>query len=109
VWIAAALVAAVIAVPSEGRADVVTDWNVIALQAHAAAGLNAVRRTRVLAMVHAAVHDAVNAIDRRAQPYAFDMQAAATASRRRRAGSTAHADAAAKRWFQRGRPVRARE
>jgi hypothetical protein len=90
VWIAAALVAAVIAVPSEGRADVVTDWNVIALQAHAAAGLNAVRRTRVLAMVHAAVHDAVNAIDRRAQPYAFDMQAAATASAQAAVASAAY-------------------
>jgi hypothetical protein len=79
-WIAAALMAAVIVAPSEGRADVVTDWNITALQAHAAAGLNAVRRTRVLAMMHAAVHDALNAIDRRADSYAFGMRAVQTAS-----------------------------
>ena len=89
-WIAAALMAAVIVAPSEGRADVVTDWNVIALQAHAAAGLNAVRRTRVLAMVHAAVHDALNAIDRRAEPYAFDMRAVETASAEAAVASAAY-------------------
>ena len=79
-WTAAALVVAVIAAPSEGQADVVTDWNVIALQAHAASSPNGILRTRVLAMVHAAVHDALNAIDRRADPYAFDMRAVETAS-----------------------------
>jgi hypothetical protein len=77
---AAVLVAAVIVAASEARADAVTDWNVIALRAHAAAGLLAVPRTRVLAIVHVAVHDAINAIDRRAEPYAFDMRAVASAS-----------------------------
>jgi hypothetical protein len=89
-WIAAALVTLVIVAPSDARADAVTDWNVIALQAHAAAGLNGVRRTRVLAMVHVAVHDALNAIDRRAEPYAFDMQAAATASAQAAVASAAY-------------------
>jgi hypothetical protein len=79
-WTAAAVLAAVIATPSEGRADAVTEWNVIALQAHAASSPNGVIRTRVLAMVHAAVHDAINAIDRRADPYAFHMRAVDTAS-----------------------------
>jgi PAP2 superfamily protein len=77
---AAVLVAAAIVAASEARADAVTDWNVIALRAHAAAGLLAVPRTRVLAIMHVAVHDAVNAIDRRAEPYAFDMRAVASAS-----------------------------
>src|SRR5918995_4430215 len=75
-----ALVAAVLGAPLEGRADVVLDWNITALQAHAAFPPNSIVRTRVLAMVQAAVHDALNAIDRRAQPYAFDYQAVATAA-----------------------------
>jgi hypothetical protein len=89
-WIVAALVAVVIAAPSEGRADVVTDWNVVALQAHAAAGLNGVRRTPVLAMVHVAIHDALNAIDRRADPYAFDTRTAKTASAEAAVASAAY-------------------
>ena len=89
-WAAAALVAAVILTPVEGRADVVTEWNVIALQAHAAAGLNGVRRTRVLAMVHAAVHDALNAIDRRAEPYALDIRTVKTASAEAAVASAAY-------------------
>jgi hypothetical protein len=89
-WTATALVAAVIVAPSEGRADVVTDWNVVALQAHAASSPNGVLRTRVLAMVHAAVHDAINAIDRRANPYAFDMRAVETASAEAAVASAAY-------------------
>jgi hypothetical protein len=77
---AAMLVAAVILAASQARADAVTDWNGIALRVQAAAGVGGVPRTRVLAMVHVAVHDAINAIDRRADPYAFDMRAVETAS-----------------------------
>lgn len=90
-WAAAALAAAIVVAASEARADVVTEWNLIALRAHAAAGLGGVPRTRVLAMVHAAVHDALNAIDRRADPYAFDMRALATASPEAAVVSAAHA------------------
>ena len=79
-WATGALLAAVLGAPLEGRADVVVDWNITALQAHAAFTPNSIARTRVLAMVQAAVHDALNAIDRRAQPYAFDYQAVATAA-----------------------------
>jgi hypothetical protein len=80
VSIAAVLTAVVTVAASEARADAVTEWNVIALREHAAAGLLGVPRTRVLAIVHVAVHDAINAIDRRADPYAFDMQTVTTAS-----------------------------
>jgi PAP2 superfamily len=79
-WATGVLLAAVLGAPLEGRADVVLDWNITALQAHAAFDPRGIPRTRVLAMVQAAVHDALNAIDRRAQPYAFDYQAVATAA-----------------------------
>jgi hypothetical protein len=41
---------------------------------------NGLVESRMYAMVHAAVHDAVNAIDRRSRPYAFDARAGAAAS-----------------------------
>jgi hypothetical protein len=89
-WTAAALVAAVIVAASEARADVVTHWNVIALEVHAASSPNSIFRTRVLAMVHVAVHDALNAIDRRADPYAFDIRAKETASAEAAVASAAY-------------------
>jgi PAP2 superfamily len=62
------------------RADVVTDWNVITLQAAAAAGLNPQRQHRVAAMVHVAIHDAVNSIAPRYEAYAVHLPLAAHAS-----------------------------
>jgi hypothetical protein len=87
---AAILVATVILSAPEARADAVTDWNEVALRLHAAAGLPGVPRTRVLAMMHVAVHDAINSIDRRADPYAFDMRAAETASAHAAVASAAY-------------------
>ena len=56
------------------RADAIPDWNLITaktLQAgKTGAGLN---QSRAYAMVHGAMFDAVNAIDRRYQPYAADL------------------------------------
>ena len=48
--------------PVAAQADVVTDWNLTTLQVAAAAGLNPQRQHRVAAMVHAAMHDAVNSV-----------------------------------------------
>lgn len=62
------------------RADAVTDWNAIAIDTARAAGKNAVLQSRIYAMAHAAIHDALNAIDRRYQPYALDTQADPAAS-----------------------------
>ena len=45
-------------------ADVVLDWNVIALKTTAAAPFNPPLETRNLAIVHAAMFDAVNSIAR---------------------------------------------
>src|SRR5499426_1822373 len=56
-------------------ADEVTDWNVRAIDVRALAGHNNIVMTRGLAMAHLATHDALNAIDRRYEPYLFDRRA----------------------------------
>jgi membrane-associated phospholipid phosphatase len=77
--IGAALLA-VIGFSATVRADVVTDWNVIAVQAAAAAGIIPQRQQRVVAMVHVAVHDAVNSVAPRYKRYAVRVPRAAHAS-----------------------------
>lgn len=62
------------------RADAVTDWNTTTINTTRAAGKNAVLQSRIYAMVHAAIHDALNAIDHRYRPYALDIQADPMAS-----------------------------
>src|SRR3989454_2904294 len=70
---------ALISWPGPVRADVVTDWNLTTLQA-AAAGLNPQRQQRVAAMVHAAVHDAVNSVAPRYEAYAVQVSPSGEAS-----------------------------
>jgi hypothetical protein len=60
-------------------ADVVTDWNVIALNATAVPA-NSILQSRVLAAVHGAIYDAVNAVDRKGGAYAIDVEAPAGTS-----------------------------
>lgn len=72
------------------QADMVTDWNVIATTAAAAPIKNGILQTRIYAMTHAAVHDSLNAIDRRYQPYAIDMQANPNASPDAAVAAAAH-------------------
>lgn len=55
---------------ADARADAVTDWNGIALGASSTAAENGIRRTRTMAIVHIAIHDALNSIDRRSEAYA---------------------------------------
>ena len=65
--------------PNAVSADAVVRWNENAAKAATAACLhisgNGLAESRMYAMVHAAVHDAVNTIDRRSRPYAFDAEA----------------------------------
>ena len=65
-------------------ADVVTEWNAVAADAALAACIaptdNPLHESRMYAMTHLAIHDALNAIDRRSRPYAFRGQAAAGTS-----------------------------
>jgi hypothetical protein len=64
--------------------DAVTIWNanagIAATEACLAPLNNPLHESRIYAMMHVAVHDALNAIDRRSRPYAFDVQADAGAS-----------------------------
>jgi hypothetical protein len=79
------------------RADAVTDWNLTARSASIAAGLSSpdgsvdpLHESRIFAMMHAAIHDALNAIDRRFEPYASDAQAPADASSEAAVAAAAH-------------------
>jgi hypothetical protein len=77
-----------IGIPSPSSAtqggDAVIAWNVNAAAAARAACLapvnNPIHESRMFAMVHVGVHDALNAIERRYRPYAFDAEAAPGAS-----------------------------
>jgi hypothetical protein len=67
-WLALVVLAANVAVTA--RADEVTDWNAIALARAVAAGQGNTLQARTAAIVHAAIFDAVNAIDHRYTVYA---------------------------------------
>ena len=73
------------------RADTIPDWNLVTAKtlqtAKAGSGLN---QSRVYAMVHGAVFDAVNAIERRYHSYAADLKVPPGASREAAAAVAAH-------------------
>jgi hypothetical protein len=81
----ALMVAGVLTAASGGSAqaqadeDAVTAWNANAGEAALAAGLaptnNPLHESRLYAVMHLAIHDALNAIDRRSRPYAADLPA----------------------------------
>jgi len=79
--LAAALLAGVttLAQGQTGSGDAVTVWNENAGVAATAACIapidNPLHESRIYAMMHVAIHDALNAIDRQSRPYTFDMQA----------------------------------
>ena len=76
---AAVALLALSTLPVPARADVVTDWNLTAVQVVAAAGVPQ-RQQRVAAMVHAAVHDAVNSVAPRYEAYAVRVSPSGEAS-----------------------------
>src|SRR6478752_9665520 len=59
---------------ARAHADVVTDWNVIALNATAVPA-NSVLQSRALAIVHGAIYDTVRAIDQKGAAYAVELKA----------------------------------
>jgi MFS family permease len=65
--LAAAL--AVIGAASKVSADEVSRWNQVATDASAVANTNPLAESRVLAILHVAIHDAVNAIQSHYEPY----------------------------------------
>ena len=76
---ASALIVCCVSTGKTAQADVVTDWNVIALNATTVPP-NSVLQSRTLAIVHAAVYDAVASLDQSGRPYAVDLKAPAGAS-----------------------------
>src|SRR5262245_22775186 len=71
---------ALAATPPGAAADEVFDWNIAGFDATAAGGQNAIVISRTMAMMHLAVHDALNAIDRRYEPYLFEGRAEPSAA-----------------------------
>ena len=72
------------------RADEVVNWNVIATTNAPAGGKNGIQQSRIYAMTHAAIHDALNAIDGRYEPYALDMPSNPGASPAAAVAAAAH-------------------
>jgi hypothetical protein len=83
------LVAALLGVPQTANADVVTDWNTIAVSTVSADGV-VNRQSRDMAMVHAAVFDAMNAIRPYYTPAMVSITAKGYASRDAAAAQAAH-------------------
>lgn len=71
--------------------DAVLDWNDIALAQISATGQAPPDGARTMAMVHVAIFDAANAIDRRYTPYAFKGDAPAGSSAEAAIAAAAHA------------------
>jgi hypothetical protein len=74
------LVVAGFALPQKAAADEVFDWNVTAFEAAVAGGQNNVVLSRTMAIMHLAIHDALNAIDRRYEPYLYQGRAESSAT-----------------------------
>ncbi len=78
------ITALIVALAAPAGGDAVTVWNANAGVAATAACIapldNPFHESRIYAMMHVAIHDALNAIDRRSRPYAFDVQAEPGAS-----------------------------
>src|SRR5882672_12854068 len=84
------VIARLAALPMRARADAVTDWNVIAFVAVEASGKTGPVTSCDIAMAHVAMHDALNAIDRRYEPYAYDAVAPRDASPEAAVAAAAH-------------------
>ena len=75
---------------AQPAANEVVQWNETTMKAIEANGQNPVQSTRTLAMVQGAVHDALNAINRRYDAYYFEGPADAAASPDAAVASAAH-------------------
>ena len=84
------MVVASLTVPGVAAADAVTEWNEIAVATAAAGKHGASDASRVTALVHAAIFDAVNAVEAGYTPYKIRVGAAAGASPEAAAVAAAH-------------------
>src|SRR5689334_21047716 len=88
VVVAAALAFALPVIPA--KADVIMDWNAKADAIGAEKQLVNSANSRAQAMLHVAMFEAVNAIDRRYSPYKLSLAADGGTSREAAAASAAH-------------------
>lgn len=79
-WRNIVILAAILAIPTTVNADVVTDWNAIAVQATLTANRPGPSGVIDIAIVHAAIYDAVQAIEKRYQPYYVEIPGASGSS-----------------------------
>jgi hypothetical protein len=70
--------------------DPVSNWNAVAIQATFTAGQNGIAQTRTLAIVHVAMHDALNTIDPRYERYALKCDAQSRGSAEAAIAAAAH-------------------
>jgi vanadium-dependent haloperoxidase-like protein len=73
------------------KADVVTDWNSVAMDAGIAAREAQPHQARSVTMVHVAMFEAINAIEQRYKPYVVKVSPSSGASREAAAAAAAHA------------------
>ena len=70
------LLLVILAVPTTVSADVITDWNAITVQATLTANRQGPSGVIDIAIVHAAMYDAVQAIEKKYEPYYVDIPGA---------------------------------
>ena len=86
-WLITTLTAAFVGL---ARADVIMDWNAKADAIAAEKQVLPAPHSRVISMMHVAMFEAVNAIDRRYTPYKLDLVADRSTSREAAAATAAH-------------------
>jgi len=77
-------------VATVAHADVVTDWNVTAIRAASTIGISTGVQSRLMALTHAAMFDAINSIERKYTPYAIEVIPPTDASAEAAAVTAAH-------------------
>ena len=75
--------------PQPASADVITDWNERAVAYVLSRGMSPPPAERVIAMVHVAMFDAINSIERRYRPYLAQLPATTTTSKEAAAAAAA--------------------
>ena len=80
-----------LAAAAQVRAGEVERWNRLATDVSAAAQTDPLTESRVFSIMHAAMHDALNAIERRYEPYRADLTATPGASPAAAVAAAAHA------------------
>jgi hypothetical protein len=73
-WMVLVLIGIATLAVGSAAANEALDWNAVALDVAVAGGQNPLIHSRTLAMVHLAIHDALNAIDRRYEPYLYEKR-----------------------------------